>query len=67
VVGHSDGGDRGQLSGTFTEVKARRPRSVLGWVTTRERRCEPGSVRRFGFKYVTDRLYSRYCADTYVK
>jgi len=24
------------LSGTFTEVKARRPRLVLGWVTTRE-------------------------------
>jgi len=30
------GGDQGWLSGTFTEVKARRPRLVLGGMTTRE-------------------------------
>jgi len=48
-----------------TEVKARRPRLVLGWVTTREDwRCNPGSVRRYGLESVTDRLYSRYRADT---
>jgi len=30
--------DQCLLSGTFTEVKSRRPRLVLGWVTTRENR-----------------------------
>jgi len=33
------GGDQGQLSGTFTEVKQRRPRLALGWVTVREDRA----------------------------
>jgi len=32
------GGDQGWLSDTFTEVKQRRPRSVLGWVTARDDR-----------------------------
>jgi len=30
------GGDQGWLSGTFTEVKQRRARLVLGWVTIKE-------------------------------
>jgi len=30
------GGDQCLLSGTFTEVKQRRPRLVLGWVTFSE-------------------------------
>jgi len=41
-----------------TEVKARRPQLVLGWVTSREdRRCEPESVHRCGLKSVNDHLY----------
>jgi len=50
---------------SFTEAQARRPRLVglLGWVTTREDRCEPGSVRRCGLKSVTNRLESRHRAD----
>jgi len=53
---------------TLTEVKARQPRLVLGWVTTREdRTLWHGFVRRRGLKSVTDRLYSRYSADTHVR
>jgi len=33
------GGDQGQLSGTFADVKARRPQLVLGWMTTEEDRA----------------------------
>jgi len=33
------GGDQGLLSGTFTEVKQRRPWLVLGWVIIREDRA----------------------------
>jgi len=36
VSNEACGGDQGQLSGTFTEVTARRPRLVLEWVTTGE-------------------------------
>jgi len=43
--------DQGKLSGTITEVMARRPRLVLGLVNTS----------------LTDRLYIRYPADTEVK
>jgi len=54
--------------GTFTEVKQRRPPLVLGWlgwVTVRE---EPSVVNLYPLiGSVTDRLYSRYRADTNVK
>jgi len=50
--------------GMFNEVKPRRPRLVLGWKTEH---CEPVSVRWCGPLSVTDRLYSRHCADTDVK
>jgi len=33
------GGDQGYLGGTFTEVKQRRPRLVLGWVIVKEDRA----------------------------
>jgi len=39
IMLHACGGDQGQLSGTFTELKAHRPRLVLGWVITREDRA----------------------------
>jgi len=32
------GGDQGLLSGMFTELKQRRPRLVLGWLTVKEDR-----------------------------
>jgi len=40
------------LGGTFTAVTAHQPWLVLGCVTGR---CEPGSVRRCGLEFVTDR------------
>jgi len=60
------GGDQGQLDATFTELKTRLSRLVLG-PPGKTGRCESGSVRQCGLKYVTDCLYSRYRADTDVK
>jgi len=39
------GGDQGKFSGTFTEVKQRRPQSVLKWVTVRDDRALRTCVR----------------------
>jgi len=51
------GGDQCLLSNSFTEVKLRRPRLVLGLVTGG---CEPGSVCRCELHSVTDRPNTRY-------
>jgi len=53
---HYYNGNQGLLGGTFTYVKARIPRLVLGRVSTGEDwRREPGSACRSAFKSVTDR------------
>jgi len=51
-----------------TQYYIKQSKSVLdGWPPGKSGHCDPGSIRRCGVKSVTDRLYSRYRADTDVK